>query len=123
MEQQNEYAEAWRVFPLGLPRGRYPRLTHIVSAVSLLTGVSILDLRSRRRGKREAEARHLVCYLAREMTILSYPQIAKQLDRDHTTIMHGVQRVEKWLADNKPGLDEDIKELKRLVMQFAGGHT
>ncbi|MCA9630062.1 MAG: hypothetical protein KC766_20465 [Myxococcales bacterium] len=33
-------------------------------------------------------SRHLVCYLARELTGMSYPELGRQLGRDHTTVMH-----------------------------------
>lgn len=53
----------------------------------------------RSNDRRVAEARFMAMYLVRDLLGLSYPAIGKLFDRDHTTIVHGVQRVRKWLLD------------------------
>ena len=51
-------------------------------------------------------------YLCREMTNLSLPQIGKYFGgRDHTTVMHAIDKIEKEIKDN-PLFAQDIKNLK-----------
>ncbi len=45
------------------------------------------DLISPKRNREIATARHVAIYLIRELTEMSYPNIAKIFNRDHTTIM------------------------------------
>lgn len=65
----------------------------LISRVSAEFGVSVLDIRSARRGEGAAEARQVVMYLARQHTTMSLPQIGREVGRDHTTVMHAVSRV------------------------------
>ena len=54
-----------------------------------------LDLLSRRRTVAISYARHVAWYLIRERTLLSYPQIADLFDRDPSSVMYGVNRIQK----------------------------
>lgn len=68
----------------------------IMWTVALDAGVTVRDLMSDRRKQPLAEARQMAMWLARELTPLSLPQIGRALgDRDHTTIMHGIERIEQ----------------------------
>ncbi|MFN8439577.1 MAG: chromosomal replication initiator protein DnaA [Caldilineaceae bacterium] len=54
------------------------------------------DLLGQRRTKEIAHARHVTMYLLRTIHHLSLPTIGQQLGgRDHTTISHGIEKVEK----------------------------
>jgi len=54
------------------------------------------DLRARRRTKKVAEARQVAMYLMRQHMGASYPAIGQFLGgRDHSTVVHGFQTVEK----------------------------
>lgn len=114
---------AWLAYPTGLPDLGHPRLHHIMSAVSLHTGVSIDDIKSERRPKEIIFARKLYCYLARTLTPYSYPKIAMSIYRDHTTVVHAVQSAEEILRE---GTDEDfigaVRACKALAIHFGGGH-
>lgn len=70
----------------------------VVNAVSNLRGVTRAELIGYIRTMTVSMARHEVCYLLRTYASLSLNQIAGLLgDRDHTTILHSVQRVEARL--------------------------
>jgi len=63
-------------------------------------GVSIADLRSQKRTKRVVEPRQVAMYLARELTDASLPSIGRAFGgRDHTTVMHAVQKVARQMGD------------------------
>lgn len=62
----------------------------ILKLVSDEFGYTLDEMRSHRRGKRLIEARHAACLLIHENTILTLSQIGRLLNRDHTSVMHGI---------------------------------
>ena len=66
-------------------------IDQITAQVSDLTGVSVKDLMSKRRTDRIARARFLIWFIAQREG-MSLTQIARAFDRDHTTILHGIQQ-------------------------------
>ncbi|MBM3267367.1 MAG: chromosomal replication initiator protein DnaA [Candidatus Sericytochromatia bacterium] len=56
-------------------------------------GVTEEDLRSPKRNKEFTLPRHVACYLIREMTGASFQLIGRFFDRDHTSIMHGINKI------------------------------
>lgn len=68
----------------------------LLEMVSQVTGVSLADLKSPRRHVKTCRARHIFCAVARQCTTLSFPKIAALVGgRDHSTIMHGIVKVEQ----------------------------
>lgn len=97
-----------------VPKGDNPILT-LAHAASRHSGYSAGDILSHRRGAPLCRVRHIVMYLAHQLTALSYPKIAGLLgNRDHTTIMHGVRKVER-LIHFDVGLSEDIAAIRALA--------
>ena len=70
-----------------------PSVSAIQDAVSSVLGISKADLLSAKRTPAVARARHLAMYLARELTPLSLSQIARDFDRDHSTVIHAIRSV------------------------------
>lgn len=56
--------------------------------------VKVEDLESKNRSKRIAYPRQIAMYLARQMTDSSLVRIAEAFDRDHSTVIHGVNKIE-----------------------------
>jgi hypothetical protein len=68
------------------------RLLALVSGVSWIRQADIL---SARRQANTVKARQIVFWLAKKFTGLSFPQISRRIgDRDHTTVLYGVRRVQ-----------------------------
>lgn len=96
-----------------------PSCALIKYVVAEYYGYLVTDLDSPRRNGRLPFVRHVMFYLMRVLTNLSLPQIGKRVgDRDHTTIMHGVNRIEKQLADD-PKLCDDIKVLTDKIAKMG----
>jgi chromosomal replication initiation ATPase DnaA len=76
-----------------------PSLTAILKAVSEARGVSILDFRSVRRTRDLAKARWLYCWYCVEYTMKSYPQIARFINKDHSTVYYGAEKVNSSKAE------------------------
>jgi len=96
-----------------------PSLAIIIDAVAKRFGVTPLDIKSDRRPRNLVVPRQTFMYLARRLTIKSLPQIGLYIGgRDHTTIMHGVARIEQLRGDNAE-LDQSIRELEIIINQMA----
>ena len=87
----------------------------IFSAVYNKYNVSKEDIIGPKRQKDIAYARHATIYLIREMTEMSYPNIAKIFNRDHTTILVSYNSTyQKATLD--PVFAVEINELKKDIL-------
>ena len=88
-----------------------PSLNEIAETVCRVMKVGRLDFNSLRRAPHIIEARHVFYWFARNFTARSYPQIGMFCDRDHSTIVHGVRRVDAKLDALWPRLVEVAERL------------
>lgn len=71
-----------------------PTIKEIQQRTSAATGVPLSDIMSYRRDGRTARARQIAMYAARLLTPFSLPQIGQAFNRDHTTVLYTVRRIE-----------------------------
>jgi len=77
--------------------------------------IRLSDMIGPKRLRVIARPRQVAMYLAKQMTTRSLPEIGRRFGgRDHTTIMHGVRKVEE-LRTNDSQLAEDLDLLRRLL--------
>lgn len=96
-----------------------PMLTEIQQAVCQWYGMPRNDMLSTSRVREIARPRQVFMYLAREMTVLSLPQIAKSLGgMDHTTVLHGIRNIER-LMRTIPELERDVRMSRQLAIHIA----
>lgn len=69
-------------------------LSRIAEAVAHEFDISVAELTSRRRTRRASVPRHVFMYLVKTMTPSSISEIGRWLDRDHTSVIHGVRQIE-----------------------------
>jgi chromosomal replication initiator protein len=70
---------------------------------------------SARRSRQIARPRQIAMYLAKNLTSLSYPEIGRRFgNRDHTTIMHAVRKVEELMVSDIE-LSDDVSLLKSVL--------
>ena len=75
--------------------------------------VRLSDLIGPKRLRAIARPRQVAMYLSKQMTHRSLPEIGKRFGgRDHTTIMHGVRKIEELMATDSQ-LSDDLQLLKR----------
>ena len=86
----------------------------IFSAITDRTGIPKADIIGKKREKSVAEARHLAVYLIREMTEMSFPNIGKLFDRDHSTILTSYQKIARKVATDA-SFALELNELKRTI--------
>ncbi len=84
----------------------------ILSYISQKYNIPEEDIRSKKRSKDVAFARHLTVYLARKMLDMSYPEIAKFLNRDHSTVMSSVVNIENEIKRSLE-FENTVNEIKR----------
>jgi chromosomal replication initiator protein len=72
-------------------------------------------LRSKKRNKDIAHARHVAMYLARTLTNASLPQIGKSFgDRDHTSVLHACNKI-KGMVEDDWRFKEEVEQLIRAL--------
>lgn len=86
------------------------RLRTIMRAVCRVSGLTAREIGSESRERRSTQARQVFFYLARTRTTRSLSLIGAYLDdaRDHTSVLCGLRRVEKVMADNRLTITEDM---------------
>ena len=87
-------------------------VVNIIDVVTKVTGVSHVELVSRRRAREFVRARHIAIQLMIEMTDLSYVQIGSALNRDHTTVMYVKKKMETR-GRGRSLLNTQLAEAKR----------
>ena len=76
--------------------------------------ISKTDMSSKNRSKQIAYPRQIAMYLCRQLTDLSLIKIANSFERDHSTIMHGVDKISKDMYSDENFKDE-INELIQII--------
>jgi chromosomal replication initiator protein len=97
---------------------RQPRVItteRILEATTKMFGLSRDELLSSSRTRPLVNARQIAMYVCRELTDLSFPQIAKAFGKsDHTTVIHAVQKIERQMGEKRQIYDQD-NELTQLI--------
>lgn len=86
----------------------------IFAAIYKKYDISRDDLVGKKRTKEIARARHITIYLIREITEMSYPNIGKIFERDHTTVLSSLEVVAKNITTD-PLYAADIDYLKKEI--------
>lgn len=88
-----------------------PKVDRIQQVVANYFGISKLDMISERRTRNIVRPRQIAMYLCKTLTRQSFPEIGRRFGgRDHTTVMHGVQKIENRLV-----FDEDDRRDVALI--------
>jgi chromosomal replication initiator protein len=89
------------------------KVEDILRIVSRHFAVSKADILSDRRHRSVVRPRQIGMYLAKQLTSRSLPEIGRRFgNRDHTTVLHAIRKIDKEMGDN-PHLKDEIEELKR----------
>lgn len=77
--------------------------------------VSIEDLNSKKKNSSIAWPRQVSMYLATELTTLSLPEIGREFNRDHSTVIHAKEKVKEEIDNNllfAPIINDLINKVK-----------
>jgi chromosomal replication initiator protein len=90
-------------------------IDEILRKVSEHYNIRLSDLTGPKRLRVYARPRQIAMYLAKHMTNRSLPEIGRRFGgRDHTTIMHGVKRIEELKATDSQ-IADDLELLRRAL--------
>lgn len=90
-------------------------IEEIQRKVSEHWNIRLTDMSSARRARAVARPRQVAMYLAKQLTSRSLPEIGRKFgNRDHTTVMHAVNRVTE-LMDQDASFAEDVELLRRML--------
>ena len=85
-------------------------IEEIVKAVCSTYDVTYADMLSNNRTQPLATARQVAMFLARKLTGNSTPTVANEFKRNHTTVVHGTQSIQKRI-DVEPDLKKTIEQI------------
>ncbi|MBY0226678.1 MAG: chromosomal replication initiator protein DnaA [Hyphomicrobium sp.] len=91
------------------------KIEDILRVVSRHFGVSKGDLLSQRRHRSVVWPRQIGMWLAKQLTARSLPEIGRRFgNRDHTTVLHAIRKIEGELNGNQR-LRDELEDLKKML--------
>ena len=60
------------------------------------------------------KARHLAMYFAKEYTETSLKKLGRKFNKDHSTIIHGINRIKNGIK-YEPDVSKDVKNIKKII--------
>ena len=88
-----------------------PTPSLIISQVCKFYSIEESVMRGTLKNKGTNEARQIAIYLIRKLTNLSLPEIGKEFGRDHTTILHAVNKIEVAIKGENTTLQNHIRDI------------
>ena len=88
-----------------------PTPSIIVSQVCKFYSVDEAVLRGTLKNKGTTEARQMAIYLIRKLTNLSLPDIGKEFNRDHSTVLYAIRKVEASLKAGDTNLQNNVRDI------------
>ena len=90
---------------------------YIQDVVAKYFNINKKDLKSSKRSNDIAYPRQIAMYLCREVAGLSFPKIGEEFGkRDHTTVMHGCNKIEKEIKDNT-NTKLIVESVKKIILE------
>jgi chromosomal replication initiator protein len=94
----------------------------IMDETAAYFGLEPADLISKSRSRPLTTARHIAMYLLRELTGLSLIKIGELFERDHTTALHGIKKIES-LMPARGSVYRQVQELTKKIRARNRGAT
>jgi chromosomal replication initiator protein len=92
----------------------------ILEETAAYYAMEIADLMSKSRSRPLTTARHVAMYLLRELTGLSLIKIGELFERDHTTALHGIKKIE-GLMQARGSVYRQVHELTKKIRARGRG--
>lgn len=89
---------------------RQVSIDNIQKTVASYYGIKVSDLKSKSRKASIARPRQIAMSLAKQLTSLSLPDIGEAFERDHTTVIHAIKKIDEMKASD-PKIREDVANL------------
>lgn len=90
-------------------------IVDIQKVVAAHFGMRLADILAHRRTAEVVRPRQIAMYLAKILTLKSYPELGRRFaGRDHTTVLHGVRKIEA-LRQSDAELNGHIEKLLTIL--------
>ena len=86
----------------------------IKETVSQYFKIEVSDLSSKNRANSIAYPRQIAMYLCRNMLDCALGNIGSAFEKDHTTIMHGVKKIDEKIKTTE-SVKQDIENIKKML--------
>ncbi len=87
----------------------------LLAEIASILGFDVIALKGKSRQRPLVTARQIAMYVFRNLTELSYPSIARLFGgRDHTTVIHAVDKIQKLMSERKQIYDQVTDLMKKL---------
>lgn len=87
----------------------------IIKTITKFFNITLDELTGKKRNKELVYPRQIAMYLLKNELSLSFPVIGRELGgKDHTTIMHGVKKIQKEVATEK-NIQQDLISIKEMI--------
>ena len=80
-------------------------------------GISVSELKGKKRNESIKTPRHMAIYLSRELTEYSLTEIGAEFGKDHTTIMHAIQKIED-IRKTDPSIEPMLDLLTKKIKEY-----
>ncbi len=88
-----------------------PTPSLIITQVCKFYNLDESVIRGTQKNKGTAEARQVAMYLIRKLTNLSLPDIGKEFDRDHSTALYAIRKVEVALKNGDQHMQDRVRDI------------
>jgi len=110
------YAECAIHVLVRTPEPKWIKVEDIQKRVASHFKVSRADILSSRRTPAMVRPRQIAMYLSKHLTQHSLPEIGRHFGRDHTTVLHAIQKIQGLIAAEGT-FSEEIALLKRMLLE------
>ena len=81
----------------------------VFEQVSAVCGVSVMRMQTKGRHRDSVRAKRMFCAILRENTKMTFLEIGKLLNQDHSTVIHHINKHKSSLVKNKKGNFVDVE--------------
>ena len=99
-----------------LNKHKHVNIDDIQKFVAEKYNIKVTDLKGKSRKKDIVLPRHISMYLARDILDDSLVTISNAFERDHTTVMHGIDKIKEEMSLN-PDFKEEIESLRKSITE------
>ena len=99
-----------------LNKHKHVNIDDIQQFVAEKYNIKVTDLKGKSRKKDIVLPRHISMYLARDILDDSLVTISNAFERDHTTVMHGIDKIKEEMSLN-PDFKEEIESLRKSITE------
>jgi len=89
-------------------------ISNIQKTVAQFFNIKVADLKSKKRSREISVPRQISMYICREYTQASLPEIGRQFNKDHTTVIFSHKKISYLIKENK-SLEKTLHQLIKII--------